>query len=396
MAGVVGLNDDDVDYLSNYKPDHLYVHPAANGTGAYVTLLAENEELLFETEITERSRLAVSLFYLNEKRDFNTVKLTKLRRHGSNWRKDGEVSINHFHRNKLKEFIQLLSALDFSCASKTRISVESLDINNLASVLNTDRSRELIKQLAHAPELSEDIFALAHKKQALQDFEKLLNQDQAFKEGYVSRHCLNRQGEEAVWQHFFESNPWIFGHGLNYVFLDKVNQKLETITTGASHNTSGNRVDALMRTRAAISQYVLIELKTPSAPLLQSKPYRSGCWSVSHDLTDAVSQIQKTAFDFTSNQFPKVQLKNQDGSFTGDEIFRVQPKSYLIIGQLNQLKGHDDKFTCFQLFRGSLGTPEILTYDELYERAKCIVETISGAPAVPSGEPTPIDDDIPF
>ena len=62
--------------------------------------------------------------------------------------------------------------------------------------------------------------------------------------------------------HFFEANPWIFGHGLNYVFLDKVGAKLEAITTGASHEDDGNRVDALMRTRAAISQYVVIEIKT--------------------------------------------------------------------------------------------------------------------------------------
>jgi hypothetical protein len=42
------------------------------------------------------------------------------------------------------------------------------------------------------------------------------------------------------------------------------------------------------------------------------------------------------------------------------------------------MKDSDERFTCFQLFRSSLIAPEILTYDELYERAKCIVATISG------------------
>ncbi|MEB3090037.1 Shedu anti-phage system protein SduA domain-containing protein, partial [Parvimonas sp. M20] len=86
---------------------------------------------------------------------------------------------------------------------------------------------------------------------------------------YVEEHAIRKTGEEPVWQHFFEANPWIFGHGLNYVFLDKVGAKLEAITTGASHEDDGNRVDALMRTRAAISQYVLIEIKTPSAALVK-------------------------------------------------------------------------------------------------------------------------------
>jgi Domain of unknown function (DUF4263) len=148
------------------------------------------------------------------------------------------------------------------------------------------------------------------------------------------------------------------------VFLDKEGKKLEAVTTGAA----GNRVDALMRTRAAISQYVLIEIKKASTDLLRKNPYRSGCWTVSSEVSDAVSQIQKTVFDFTSNQTPKVQTRAEDGYMTGDEIFRVQPKCYLVIGNLRKMKDSDERFTCFQLFRSSLTAPEILTYDELYER----------------------------
>lgn len=132
-----------------------------------------------------------------------------------------------------------------------------------------------------------------------------------------------------------------------------------------------------MRTRAEISQYVLIEIKTPSTSLLKSQQHRKACWSVSSDLSDAVTQIQKTAFDFTNNQYHKVQAKDHDGRITGEEIFRIQPKSYLVIGNLAELKGYDEKFACFHLYRTSLTAPEILTYDELFERAKCIVETIS-------------------
>jgi hypothetical protein len=103
-------------------------------------------------------------------------------------------------------------------------------------------------------------------------------------------------------------------------------------------------------------------------------------------VSDAVSQIQKTVFDFTSNQTPKVQTTT-DGYRTGDEIFRVQPKSYLVIGNLRTMMDSDERFTCFQLFRSSLMAPEILTYDELYERAKCIVETLGGE-QLPPGEIT--------
>lgn len=369
---------DDVEYLANYKPDTLYVNPERNGKGAYATLLGEHEVLIDEINVTERFRLAISVFYVNDKLDFNRFKLTKIKSHKTHgWQADGEIVLNGFQLAHLKEFASLLASMDFKDAAKAKISVKELDFSSLNAVLRTAQGADLLKQIANNPELSEDIFALGRKKAALEEFRQLLTEFENFKPAYIKKYDLKAQGEENVWQHFFEQNPWIFGHGLNYVFLDKAGQNLESITTGCAHDTSGKRVDALMRTRAAISQYVLIEIKTPSAPLLKSQAHRAGCWAVSSALSDAVTQIQKTAFDFTANQYHKIQAKDHDGRITGEEIFRIQPKSYLVIGNLAELKGYDDKFACFHLYRTSLNVPEILTYDELYERAKCIVETIS-------------------
>jgi hypothetical protein len=369
---------DDTEYLANYIPETLYVNPQQNGKGAYISLLAENEEFLDEIIVSGRSRLALSVFYVNEKLDFNTFKLTKIKYHKKyGWRPDGEIVLNGFQLFHLKEFTELLSSIDFRDATKAKISVKDLDFASLKTVLKTVEGTDLLKKIANDPALSEDIFALAHKKAALEEFRLLLTEFEKFKTEYKNRYNLSAITEEYIWQHFFEQNPWIFGHGLNYVFLDKAGKKLESITTGNSHDTGGKRVDALMRTRAKISQYVLIEIKIPSASLLKPQEYRKGCWSVTSELSDAVTQIQKTAFDFTNNQYHKVQVKDHEGRITGEDIFRIQPKCYLVIGNLAELKGFDDKFACFHLYRTSLNSPEILTYDELYERAKCIVETIS-------------------
>lgn len=369
---------EEVEYLAKYKPDTLYVNPASSGKGSYATLLAENQFLIDEVAITERIRLAVTVFYVNEKKDISTFKLIKIRfNEHQEWQIDGELKVSKFEITKLKEFISLLTALDLEDAAKTRISLGAAHIDVLDTILRTDSGPEVLKKIAENPSLSEDIFALAHKKLELEVFNKLLTQLGSYKSTYIADHHLNKTGEEDIWQNYFERNPWIFGHGLNYIFLGNDGNKLEVTTTGFSHQSVGNRVDALMKTKAIISQYVLIEIKKPSSDLLQSKEYRSGCWAASSELSGAVSQIQKTVFDFTSNQISKVQVKDKNGMTTGEEIFRVQPKSYLVIGNLSQLKGHDEKFTCFQLFRSSIRNPEILTYDELYERAKCIVETIS-------------------
>src|SRR6185437_7912244 len=91
---------------------------------------------------------------------------------------------------------------------------------------------------------------------------------------------------------------------------------------------------------------------------------------------NAVTQIQKTAFDFTRNRF-RDYSKDDDGNDTGKTVYAIDPRSFLIIGNQGQLTSNDDKVACFELFRRNLRAPEILTFDELYQRARCIVENVS-------------------
>ena len=74
-----------------------------------------------------------------------------------------------------------------------------------------------------------------------------------------------------------------------------------------------------------------------------------------------------------------VKLKNAEGFFSGEEVFNFHPKAYLIIGKLDEFKKdqevHYDKYRSFELFRKNINSPEIITFDELYERAKFIVDS---------------------
>lgn len=220
------------------------------------------------------------------------------------------------------------------------------------------------------------MFALGHKKEVLAIFYKLLYDFDDYKDEYVSLNNLANPKEEAIWQDFFEKNTWIFGHGLCYRFLHKAHKNLETTTTGAAFDTPGKRVDGLMKTKAEISQYVLIEIKKPTDPLLKSQEVRSGCWPVSNEVNDAVAQIQKTAFEFSHRRL-KTEQKDDNGQSTGEFVYSILPKAYLVIGRLEDLCKYDDKIVCFELFRKSQSTLEIITYDELYNRAECIVKTLT-------------------
>jgi hypothetical protein len=160
------------------------------------------------------------------------------------------------------------------------------------------------------------------------------------------------------------------------VFLNKVGRKLEMQTTGSAFDRPGKRADGLMLTRAEVSQYVLVEIKRDDTDLLQETEYRSGCWGVSNELSNAVTQAQKTVFDFARTRF-RDDLKDEFGNDAGHTVYSVEPRSFLVVGNLAQVRGNNDKVACFELYRRNVRAPEILTFDELFQRASCIVENIS-------------------
>jgi Domain of unknown function (DUF4263) len=373
---------DDANYLANYRVDELYIHPARDG--AFATIVAEGDEFpLGEVEVTTRCKLAISAFYVREKADFNSFKITKLRwskRHG--WQEDSHVRVNYFFAARMAEFTALISHLNLSETQKARLSLDNVNVGDLSALLGSTKGAAIVRELADSPQLHQDIYAIATKRAALAEFEGM----------------LGRSLKEADWQDYFERNPWVFGHGLNYVFLDKVGPNLETRTTGSAFDRFGKTADGLMRTRAEISQYVLIEIKRDATDLLQNDRYRSGCWAASNELSAAVTQTQKTAHEFARNRFRDA-LKDAEGNETGEVAYSVEPRSYLVIGNMTELRGNGDKIACFELYRRNVRSPEILTFDELFHRARCIIDNIGGErkPKLQTAHVTEDeDDDVPF
>ena len=367
-------NLDDFEYLRNYAADKLYVHPGKDG--AYATMVAANEVCIGEIDVTTRTKLAVSAFHVAGRRDFSTFKITRLKyTRRTDWQPDGHVHFNLFDLSKMKAFLAILTTIDLHEPAKAKIDLQNIHVDVLGAILGSSIGPDLIATLSASPELQNDIYAVAAKRVALAEFDNNLNCDLL----------------EPEWQAFFKRNTWIFGHGLNFVFLERVAKKLEASTTGADFQRSGKRVDALLRTRAEVSQYVLAEIKRSNTDLLK-REYRPGCWAVSEELSAAVTQVQKTVFEFSHGRFRDL-MKDERGNDVPGEVFAVEPQSYLVIGNMNEIIGNDDKIKCFELYRKNIRTPTILTFDELYHRARCIVENLSGTSQNQEAED---DDEIPF
>ena len=135
-----------------------------------------------------------------------------------------------------------------------------------------------------------------------------------------------------------------------------------------------------MKTRGIVNSLCFCEIKTHHTELIKlvKSSYRPESWAISDELAGGVAQIQKTVQKSVENIKTKTQIKDKQGKLTGEEVFLYQPKSFLVIGSLNEFKEefgtNEDKFSSFELFRQNTFNPEIITFDELLERAKFILE----------------------
>lgn len=72
----------------------------------------------------------------------------------------------------------------------------------------------------------------------------------------------------------------------------------------------------------------------------------------------------------------KLMLADKDG-YESEILYAVAPKALVVCGSLTEFKRgnsvNESKFRAFELYRRSLHNPEIITFDELYERARFIV-----------------------
>lgn len=153
-----------------------------------------------------------------------------------------------------------------------------------------ERDPEGFAQMIKSDVTATDVVAIAARREALKRFEILLDDPDEFER------ARDGGGREAVWQLFFEENPWILGVGLSgHLFTSWDEEKLERAVAGSSVADVGKRVDAVLTTSGAVRSLVLAEIKLPGDPLLERDSYRPGCWAPSREISGGVAQAHITA-----------------------------------------------------------------------------------------------------
>lgn len=204
--------------------------------------------------------------------------------------------------------------------------------------------------------------------------------------------------DELFWQNFFANNDWIFGYGLNYQFLHLLKEQPDY--GGRTYEGKGSQKgDFLMQTVADSHFTVLVEIKTPATKLLsytkteprQVKNPRNDVWLLSSELLGAISQIQVNCrtWSIDSQKGENIRLLEKQN------IYTVEPKGILIIGNTKELVRDESIVSCFESYRRNTNNPEIVTFDELFKRAEFIVNNKIQATPKKKIE-NDKDDDFPF
>ncbi len=134
-------------------------------------------------------------------------------------------------------------------------------------------------------------------------------------------------------------------------------------------NRGGNLVDFLIENKVTRA-IGLVEIKTPGTPLLGSR-YRDEIYNISSELSGAVLQILSYRESFTRERDSLLRSRGSDS-----ESF--DPKCVVIIGHAARELDSPEKKQGFELFRRQMSDVEIITYDEMFERTKRLVELLEG------------------
>ncbi len=287
-----------------------------------------------------------------------------------------------FRGNEIRTLVDFIKSIkDLQIEDENGFKITDNELKNL--ILTKDQAyliykdnQSLFEEIFEENVTQEDIVNLVYKKEQLAYFDKLLNHETFFEE---EKERLGISKDEALWQNFFESNTWIFGFGLQYIInVPLESKKLEQVVEGFDVINRGKRADALMKSKGIINSLCFAEIKTHKTKLLNAS-YRPSVFPPSTDLSGGIAQVQKTIQSSIENLINKINPTDGEGNPTGEEIFLYRPKSFLLVGNLNEFMAENgvnkEKYSSFELYRRSIKDIEIITFDELLERAKFIVNS---------------------
>lgn len=209
-----------------------------------------------------------------------------------------------------------------------------------------------------------DLLRLSHTIEAV-SLERLIEKMKAM---------LARNLKEPSWQAFFTRNPFVlriaFGQPV-LMFRDQVS------VGGGKFDRTGGKISDFVLRAAESGNLAIVEIKSPDTPLLMKTAYREGLYGPGTDVAGAVNQV----LDQCHNLQKSLPHIKEASGIHDVEAFAVQ---MLIVAGRSIERTDRDRLKSFELFRNSLKSVVIVTFDELLLKLEYLVEFLKA--------PSPSDD----
>lgn len=186
-----------------------------------------------------------------------------------------------------------------------------------------------------------------------------------------------RSGDEYIWHHFIKKYDWILGLNIDARFIIEFLEE-QKIGLEDSHGRKSPITDFL-----GVTDFTtIIELKHSDTKIFKENrsKARANTWDFTSDFIEGISQCLGQKFDLDKSFDHKEFVKGDNTRLDKSDIQSVDPKAILLIGNKKTefpINNLDDtnllKNKTFQRFRRNNRNIDILTYDELFERAYQIV-----------------------
>jgi Domain of unknown function (DUF4263) len=183
---------------------------------------------------------------------------------------------------------------------------------------------------------------------------------------------LGRNLAEPKWQAFFKANPFVLGLAFPHpvIMIQDQAHVGGTMLRGAGESI----VDFLFAQRFTGS-LALIEIKRPSAKLIDAKTFRGDLHAPHKDLTSAMAQVLDQRFQLLNN----FAARAHDPSLKDTHVSAVH---CIVIAGTAPVTIQEKR--SLDLFRHSSRDVVVVTFDELLEKLREILWLISAGSAKPA------------
>lgn len=187
---------------------------------------------------------------------------------------------------------------------------------------------------------------------------------------------LQKNLPEPKWQEFFKANPFILGLAFPYpviLFQDQAS------VGGSTIRGNGESIVDFLVAQLFTGNLAIVEIKRPSTPLVEPKPYRGDLHAPHRDLTASMAQALDQRAVLLHHFAAK---KSFDATLADAHVSSVT--CIVVVGTLPKAAA---QVRSLDLFRHSSKDMAVVTFDELLEKLKELHRLMSASARLPAAPP---------